>query len=542
MAVADEGIYLRWCPNRKQEQVTGYKVYRTQVSGGPYQQVATLTNPANVGDDCLLGSKRCTINCLTPPCLGAPAADATPCTVGLGGSCKLVDKGIQYSSYVASASTQLGFIYYYVVTAVRGTEESAYSAENTAWPNYLVGGTSPPAYIPRYDQDNLGDFGCDDETSSIEAPVDDRVAVANVSSAQETEREFEARMSSYVVIGNRRSGGGGGGGGGGSGPPPVGRWLFLHSDHLGSPRVVMDDAGNKVSGHHFMPFGEEKPLGSRLTSNATKFTGHERDVESASFDNPDGLDYMMARYYSSSLGRFMSPDPLAGHPQQPQTLNRYIYAGNNPIRFTDPTGLDFYLKCKGNSATCQGGHSGTTTKDKNGKEHFDETVIHSEKDGSLKDQNGNAYTGQVDSTGVHFTDASGKSSTGTWQAGSNATEFAQTSGKLSGFSFRFAEAHTGQDARGTFKFNGAPESAMEALRSAGFTQASTFGHSGAYAAFRSSGDENGDNSAHFLFLNGPLTPPTTGGLHTGEWDYHQHPLRHTGEVIMDILEGNLDEQ
>jgi RHS repeat-associated protein len=255
-----------------------------------------------------------------------------------------VDKGIQYPSYTSTPSSQLAVVYYYVVTAVRGTEESAYSAENAAWPNYLVSGSSPPVYSPRYDQDNLGDFGCDDETSSIEVPVDDGVAIADVSLDQEAEQEFEARMSSYVVIGNRRSGGGGGGGGGGSAPPPVARWLFLHSDHLGSPRVVMDDAGNKVSGHHYMPFGEEKPLGTRLTSNAAKFTGHERDVESASFDNPDGLDYMSARYYSSSLGRFMAVDPGDDtDPQNPQSWNKYAYVRNSPLNAIDRKGTDTFF-------------------------------------------------------------------------------------------------------------------------------------------------------------------------------------------------------
>ena len=56
---------------------------------------------------------------------------------------------------------------------------------------------------------------------------------------------------------------------------------------------------------------------------AYKFTGKERDTES-------GLDYFGARYYGSSMGRFMSPDPLGGHMENPQSLNKYAYALNNP--------------------------------------------------------------------------------------------------------------------------------------------------------------------------------------------------------------------
>ena len=66
----------------------------------------------------------------------------------------------------------------------------------------------------------------------------------------------------------------------------------------------------------------------------SRFTGKERDAES-------GNDYFGARYYASSMGRFMSPDPLlsSGVPSDPQTWNRYTYGMNNPLRVIDPTGL-----------------------------------------------------------------------------------------------------------------------------------------------------------------------------------------------------------
>ena len=64
-------------------------------------------------------------------------------------------------------------------------------------------------------------------------------------------------------------------------------------------------------------------------------TGKERDAES-------GNDYFGARYYTSSMGRFMSPDPSAlyyADPTDPQSLNLYAYVGNSPLNFTDPDGL-----------------------------------------------------------------------------------------------------------------------------------------------------------------------------------------------------------
>ena len=70
----------------------------------------------------------------------------------------------------------------------------------------------------------------------------------------------------------------------------------------------------------------------------SRSTAKERDAES-------GLDDFDARYYSSSVGRFMTPDwsaspspvPYASLPY-PQSLNLYSYVQNNPLKSTDPTG------------------------------------------------------------------------------------------------------------------------------------------------------------------------------------------------------------
>jgi len=73
--------------------------------------------------------------------------------------------------------------------------------------------------------------------------------------------------------------------------------------------------------------------GSSITTH--KFTGQERDSES-------NLDNFGARYDSSAMGRFMSPDPgnAGADPSDPQSWNMYSYVMNNPLRFIDPTGMD----------------------------------------------------------------------------------------------------------------------------------------------------------------------------------------------------------
>lgn len=58
-----------------------------------------------------------------------------------------------------------------------------------------------------------------------------------------------------------------------------------------------------------------------------KFTGKERDAES-------GLDDFGARQYSSSMGRFLKPDPIFGstdHTKNPQRWNEYSYVLNDPL-------------------------------------------------------------------------------------------------------------------------------------------------------------------------------------------------------------------
>lgn len=79
-----------------------------------------------------------------------------------------------------------------------------------------------------------------------------------------------------------------------------------------------------------------------------KFTQKERD-------NETGLDYFGARYYASVQGRFTSPDPLlsSGTVFDPQSWNRYFYASNNPLKYTDPTGLYDWSNELGGSASDQ---------------------------------------------------------------------------------------------------------------------------------------------------------------------------------------------
>jgi RHS repeat-associated protein len=122
---------------------------------------------------------------------------------------------------------------------------------------------------------------------------------------------------------------------------------YYHGDHLSSARIMTDSAGVKISDCTFNPFGEQVICSPDNASNHYRFTGKERDQET-------GLDNFGKRYYGSALGRFITPDPLlnSGQPWNPQSWNRYAYVENNPLRYTDPTGLYKFGDCSGTSAQC----------------------------------------------------------------------------------------------------------------------------------------------------------------------------------------------
>ena len=121
--------------------------------------------------------------------------------------------------------------------------------------------------------------------------------------------------------------------------------IFYHTDHLGTPVVITNESGQVLSKHKYFPFGEEmSPQGG--ATHTRRFTGHERDSES-------GLDYMLARYYTSTAGRFMSVDPGNDTtPLDPQSWNRFAYTRNNPLKFVDPDGEAMVcLNCAPSNAT-----------------------------------------------------------------------------------------------------------------------------------------------------------------------------------------------
>ncbi|MGD0293002.1 MAG: RHS repeat-associated core domain-containing protein [Terracidiphilus sp.] len=112
---------------------------------------------------------------------------------------------------------------------------------------------------------------------------------------------------------------------------------FYFNDPLGTRRAQTDYAGVLEQTCSSLPFGDALACsgGNLQAPTEHHFTGKERDIES-------GLDYFEARYYSSAMGRFMSPDWSAkAEPVpyaklgNPQSLNLYAYMMNNPLGGVD---------------------------------------------------------------------------------------------------------------------------------------------------------------------------------------------------------------
>ena len=109
---------------------------------------------------------------------------------------------------------------------------------------------------------------------------------------------------------------------------------YYHGDHLGSTSVVSDEAGALSEKVSYYPYGSVK---EQVGEGSTYlFTDQE-------FDDESGLYYYGARYYNPELTRFTQPDTITQDVYNPQNLNRYSYVLNNPLKYTDPSGLEIII-------------------------------------------------------------------------------------------------------------------------------------------------------------------------------------------------------
>jgi RHS repeat-associated protein len=97
-----------------------------------------------------------------------------------------------------------------------------------------------------------------------------------------------------------------------------------------SVRAELNSSGALTASFRYRAYGQVAQSSGASTPSYLGYAGQLLD--------PSGLYYMRARWYDAASGRFASRDPATGDINSPATLNRYAYAGTNPLQFSDPTG------------------------------------------------------------------------------------------------------------------------------------------------------------------------------------------------------------
>src|SRR5207245_2784911 len=119
---------------------------------------------------------------------------------------------------------------------------------------------------------------------------------------------------------------------------------YFHTDPVDSTRLVTDSTGAVVWQAIYSPFGQE--LAAQNNTIRLQYGGMEYDSETS-------LNHTDFRQYASTQGRWLTPDRYHGSLDlvAPQSLNRYAYVVNNPLRANDPSGL--IMGCESDQAICE---------------------------------------------------------------------------------------------------------------------------------------------------------------------------------------------
>src|SRR5260370_1587024 len=109
----------------------------------------------------------------------------------------------------------------------------------------------------------------------------------------------------------------------------------MHEDPVTKSKRVTDSTGGIVSRIELDPWGADTNRSSNAAFQPHKYTSYERDGNAS--------DEAMFRRFNRYHSRFDQPDPYGGSYDfsDPQSLNRCAYTKNDPVNFTDPSGLDW---------------------------------------------------------------------------------------------------------------------------------------------------------------------------------------------------------
>ncbi len=113
---------------------------------------------------------------------------------------------------------------------------------------------------------------------------------------------------------------------------------WLHPDASGSAIAATNALGQTLWSRGYEPFGELSSTSGSVTDSRGLYSGTRQFFHGKALDDESGLTYFGARYYDPLLGRFTGFDPAPWNEANLHSFNRYAFANNNPLRFTDPDG------------------------------------------------------------------------------------------------------------------------------------------------------------------------------------------------------------
>ncbi|MBU1585483.1 MAG: RHS repeat-associated core domain-containing protein, partial [Proteobacteria bacterium] len=106
---------------------------------------------------------------------------------------------------------------------------------------------------------------------------------------------------------------------------------YYHKDHLGSTNAISRQDGTIIDSGEYLPYGLDRSANALLQTSAYKFTDQEQD-------DGTGLYNYDARLYDPVLGQFVMADSMIPDQFNPQSLNRFAYCLDNPVKYIDPSG------------------------------------------------------------------------------------------------------------------------------------------------------------------------------------------------------------
>ncbi|MEW6093469.1 MAG: LamG-like jellyroll fold domain-containing protein [Chloroflexota bacterium] len=144
---------------------------------------------------------------------------------------------------------------------------------------------------------------------------------------------------------------------------------YLLTDHLGSVVAVTDASGALLSQTRYLPFGGVRNDVGTINQTDYGYTG-QRALDAQNTQYSLGLMDYRARFYDPYLNRWTQPDTIVPKPGNTQAWNRYSYANNSPLYYTDPSGHESISDCQRN---CEDRFAGDQERLQNCKASCDKT-------------------------------------------------------------------------------------------------------------------------------------------------------------------------